>query len=52
MLASRVYRRKDAELLLLAAPTMKKEAVLGPKLAGTNVRMDWMGDYQLDSVID
>ena len=44
MLASRVYRKKDAELLLLAAPTMKKEAVMGPKLAGTNVRMDWMGD--------
>lgn len=51
MLASRVYGKKDAELLL-AAPTMKKEAVMGSKLAGTNVKRDWVGDYKLDSVID
>ena len=51
MLASGVYLEKDAEPLL-AAPTVNEDAVVGPKLAGTNVRRDWVRGYQLDLVID
>lgn len=31
---------------------MNEEAVMGPELAGTDVRRDWVGGYQLGLVID